>query len=187
MKYNGSDIERIFNENLSLAAIGLETIPIARGRKPSFQGLNGWVYEQTIHSCLEDELLLQNISLPITQQKTLKGRAKVDLFVGLNTAIEIKAGGIFGDDSEKYKKYCSIAAEIGWTYLYITKRETHKPYYEATKAVFGDDSAFFLNEETGWEDFVNAVIKANPQECKTGSSVVESDPHHPRWGSKTAR
>ncbi len=161
MKYNGSEIERIFNENLSLATTGLETIPIARGRKPSFQGLNGWVYEQTIHSCLEDELLLQDISLPITQQKTLKGRAKVDLFVGLRTAIEIKAGGIFGDDAVKYQKYCNIAAEIGWTYLYVTKRETHKPYYNATKATFGPDAAFFLDEETGWHDFVNAVIRAN--------------------------
>ena len=161
MKYNGSDIERIFNENLSLAMTGLEAIPIARGRKPSFQGLNGWVYEQTIHSCLEDELLLQSISLPITQQKTLKGRAKVDLFVGLRTAIEIKAGGIFGNDAEKYKKYREIASKEGWTYLYITKKETHKPYYDDTKAVFGEDGAFFLNEETGWEDFVNAVIKAN--------------------------
>lgn len=161
MRYTGQDIERIFEENLALAIARLEELPVARRRKPSFQGLNGWIYEQTIHTCLEDELALKNLTHPMEQQKALKGRAKVDLFVGTKTAIEIKAGGIFGDDATKYKKYCEIASELGWTYLYVTKRESHKPYYDATKAVFGEDAAFFLNEETGWEDFVNAVIAAN--------------------------
>jgi hypothetical protein len=35
-----------------------------------------------------------------------------------------------------------------------------------TKAVFRKDAAFFLNEETGWADFVNAVIQANAPEQK---------------------
>ena len=161
--FNVQDIERIYEENLALAVARLQDVPVARGRKPSFQGLNGWVYEQTIRSCLEDELQRQGLSLPIQDQQTLKGRAKVDLFVGNATAIEIKAGGVFGDDAEKYKKYCAIARseEKKWTYLYVTRKESHKPYYEATKEVFGQDSAFFLNEENGWHDFVAAVIKAN--------------------------
>jgi len=165
MKHSGSNIERIFNENLTLAIAALAAVPIARGRTPSFQGLNGWVYEQTIRSCLEDELQLQNVALPLKEQQTLKGRAKVDLIVEgkkRKVAIEIKAGGIFGNDAERYKKYCEIAQnEKKWTYLYVTKQETHKPYYDATKAVFGPDAAFFLNEENGWHDFVTAVIKAS--------------------------
>ena len=160
---NAQDIERIYEENLALAIARLQDVPIARGRKPSFQGLNGWIYEQTIRSCLEDELHLQGLSLPIRDQHTLQGRAKVDLFVGDATAIEIKAGGIFGNDAEKYKKYCAIARSLekNWTYLYVTRKETHRPYYDATKDVFGQDSAFFLNEVNGWHDFVAAVIKAN--------------------------
>jgi hypothetical protein len=35
-----------------------------------------------------------------------------------------------------------------------------------TKAVFRKDAAFFLNEETDWADFVNAVIQANAPEQK---------------------
>ena len=160
-RFNGQDIERIYEENLALAIISLQTMPVARGRKPSFQGLNGWIYEQTIRSCLEDELELLGLSWLIVDQKPLQGRARVDLFVGDATAIEIKAGGIFGDDAEKYRKYCAIARnEKKWAYLYVTKRETHKPYYDATKEVFGLDSAFFLDEVNGWSDFVAAVVEA---------------------------
>lgn len=160
--FNGQDIERIYDKSLSHAIASLQANPVARGRKPSFQGLNGWIYEQTIRSCLEDELQAVGLSLPIKDQQALRGRAKVDLFVGDATAIEIKAGGIFGDDAEKYRKYCAIARnERKWTYLYVTRIETYKPYYEATKEVFWHNSAFFLNEENGWRDFVAAVIYAN--------------------------
>ena len=161
-KYRGCDIERIYTENLSIAIDGLKDIPVARGRKPAFQGLNGWVYEQTIRSCLEDELKQIGLMLEIRDQVTLQGRAKVDLFVGTATAIEIKAGGIFGDDADKYRGYRAIARDTKqWTYLYVTRKETHRPYYEATKQVFGPEAAFFLNEDQGWADFVSAVVQAN--------------------------
>lgn len=161
-KYGGCDIERIYTENLSIAVDRLKDIPIARGRKPAFQGLNGWVYEQTIRFCLEDELERMGLNLEIRDQVTLQGRAKVDLLVGKGTAIEVKAGGIFGDDADKYRGYCAIAREMKhWTYLYVTRKETHRPYYEATKQVFGPEAAFFLDEDQGWADFVSAVVRAN--------------------------
>lgn len=160
MRFTETDIDALFVENLQRAISSLANITVAGGRPPAFQGLNGWVYEQTIRFCLENELDLLGLLLPVSEQFKLKGRAKADLLVG-TTAIEIKAGGLFGDDSEKYRKYKNITEEKSLSYLYITRQENYRPYYLATKEIFGNEHAFFLNEPGSWNKFVKAVLRTN--------------------------
>jgi len=160
MKYSEIEIDAIFNENLNLAIQALANLPVANGEKPSLRGLNGWVYEQTIQSCLVDELDLLSTKFQIEDQFKIKGRANADLLVG-KTAIEIKAGGLFGDESEKYKRYKSILTERGFSYIYITKQESYIPYREAMKDAFGEELCFFLTEENAWNNFVMAVLSTN--------------------------
>lgn len=100
------------------------------------------------------------VTLPFSEQYQLKGHARADLRVG-QAAIEIKAGGWFGDDSEKYRIYKAITAENNLKYLYITRDETHKPYYLATKTVFGPNAAFFVSKKGSWRNFVVAVAASN--------------------------
>lgn len=160
MKYSEKEIEDIFNKNVNLATQALSNIPVAKGKEPSLRGLNGWVFEQTIQSCLVDELALLGKNYQISEQFKISGRAKADLLVG-KTAIEIKAGGMFGDESEKYKRYKTILTERDILYLYITMHETYPPYREAMKKAFGEDSCFFLSEKNAWKNFVMAVISRN--------------------------
>lgn len=160
MKYTENEIDAIFAENLNLANQALLNLPVANGKKISLRGLNGWVYEQTIQFCLVEELALLSIRLPVEDQFKIKGRANADLLVG-KTAIEIKAGGIFGNESEKYKKYKSILTERGFSYLYITKQESHEPYRKAMEEAFGENFCFFLSEKKSWENFVNTVLCTN--------------------------
>lgn len=160
MKYSEVSIEEIYSKNLELAVGSLAKLPITKGREPKFQGLNGWVYEQTLRSCLEDELERIGITLSISEQVKLKGRAKADLLVG-RTAIEIKAGGLFGDDSEKYGRYKKFTNEMNIAYLYITRHETYRPYYLATQSVFGEAHSFFLSEKGTWERFISTLVSTN--------------------------
>ena len=160
MKYTEPDIEHIYKETLDCAIAGLSNLPVANGREPSFQGLNGWVYEQTIRFCLENELSILGAVFAVKEQFPLRGRAKADLLVG-RVAIEIKAAGFFGDDSEKYKKYRAIASEKNLRYLYITRQESHRPYYLAAQYAFGSGKAFFLTESHAWRNFVEAVLEGN--------------------------
>jgi len=160
MKYSEKDIDTIFINNLKLANQALAKLPVASGNDPSLRGLNGWVYEQTIRSCILSELDFFSTKLSIEEQFKIIGRATADLLVG-NTAIEIKAGGIFGDESDKYTRYKEILTERGFSYLYITKQETHAPYREAMKNAFGEEFCFFLSEENSWNNFVMAVLSTN--------------------------
>ena len=160
MKYSEKEIEAIFEENLNLAIRSLSDIPVAKKREPSLRGLNGWVYEQTIHSCLNDELDLLGLKYPASEQIKITGRANADLLIG-NTAIEIKSGGLFGDESEKYTRYKTILNQRNISYLYITKQETHEPYRQAMKQAFGEEFCFLLSESNAWNNFVLAVISTN--------------------------
>lgn len=158
MKYTGSDIDVVYAQNLRIAEAQLSSLPVARGRRPSFQGLNGWVFEQTIQACLADELELLGVGVEMREQAKLAGRAKVDLLISDHIAIEIKAGGIFGDDHVRYGKYLQQAKALGWKYLYITRQESHSPYRDATIKVFGHKYAFFLDQGQDWERFVTVVV-----------------------------
>lgn len=173
MKYTEKEIDAIFTDNLKMATASLSSIPVAMGRPPSFQGLNGWVYEQTIRYCLEDELNLLGVALRISEQFQLKGRARADLLVG-NVAIEIKAGGLFGDDSEKYKKYKIITQERNISYIYVTRQESHQPYRLTTQDVFGSDMSFFLTEEESWKNFVMTIIALNSPTTASSGRLTQA-------------
>ena len=49
MKYDENAIESLYQQNLITARQQLASLPVAEGREPNIKGLNGWVYEQTIH------------------------------------------------------------------------------------------------------------------------------------------
>lgn len=161
MKYSTPLVEKLFLENQDRAISLLSGLPIANGRAPSFQGLNGWIFEQTIHHCLEVELSILGIHLTILDQQSLKGRAKVDLLIG-NTAVELKVGGWFGDESEKYKKYRAIAAEQQRHYVYLSRLEEHAPYRKTAESTFGKGNAFFLSDgDSIWRQFVERIAANN--------------------------
>lgn len=157
MKYNEREIEKIYQENLSVARQLLASLSVAEGREPTTKGLNGWVYEQTIRHCLCEELKELGITPTIKEQVPLHGRTKVDLLVG-KVAIEIKALGLFGNDSRKYTGYRAKAEENSWSYFYLTREESYRPYRVAMQSTFGDERAFFLDTEGDWERFVSKII-----------------------------
>lgn len=160
MKYTEKIIRQIYDKNLEQAIYVLSSIGVARGRKPNFKGLNGWVFEQTIRSCLEDEFEKQLKTIEIHDQFKLKGRASADLLFG-KVAIEIKSGGLFADESDKYSRYREYANAQGYEYVYITCDETYLPYEEAAIRAFGDDKAFFLSKKESWSNFVKKIAEIN--------------------------
>ena len=160
MIYTEANIGTLYRASLAEARRALARLAIAGGREPSFQGLNGWVFEQAIRSYLQDELQARGVTLQVKEQVSLGGRTKVDLTVG-QAAIEIKAGGIFGDEFEKYRRYRQRAEASHLTYFYLTLQETHQPFRKAMLAAFGDANAFFLDDPGSWKAFVGAIAEAN--------------------------
>jgi len=158
MKYDESEIEKLYQQSLSAARQALALLPVAEGREPAIKGLNGWVYEQTIRHCLSEELMALGISPIIKEQVPLYGRSKIDLLVG-RVAVEIKALGSFGDDARKYSEYRAKVEDKGWAYCYLTRSETYHPYRLATESTFGKERAFFLDAQGDWQRFVKEVVK----------------------------
>ena len=150
------DIKEKYRTNLEDARKILSTLEVADGRAPQIKGLNGWIFEQTIHYCLQQELRLRRLTPKIVEQQPLFGRVKIDLLVG-RAAIEIKSRGSFGNNIEKYKKYRIEAEKKGWVYFYLTGGETYKPYRLKAMEIFGRDRAFFLDTEGDWARFVKEV------------------------------
>jgi hypothetical protein len=139
--YSEVEIVRTYEKSLEDALRILGNLAVARGRRPSFQGLSGWIFEQTIRSCLEDEFSSQMAALSAAEQVSLKGRAKVDLLLG-EAAIEIKAAGFFGDESEKYYRYRVVAEDTGLTYLCVRLHESYKPYSKRRYALLASATHF---------------------------------------------
>lgn len=162
MKYNESEVKKLYLENREAAHQRLACLPVAEGREPNTTGLNGWVYEQTIRYCLCQELKALGLSPHVEEQVPLDGRAKIDLLVG-KVVVEIKALGSFGDDAAKYGRYGAKVKEKGWVYFYLTGSETYNPYHLATESAFGRDRAFFLDTDGEWARFVRGVIKSNEE------------------------
>jgi len=161
MKYNEQKINEIYQANLSNALLLLSSLPIAEGRNPNFSGLNGWLFEQTIRSCLSQELASRGLVLEITEQAKLGGRRKIDLLVG-KTAIELKYRGSFGAKvDEKYIAYKKEAYKRGWDYCYLAGSETYAPYRLATIKIFGSEATFYLDKTGDWERFTEKVIDYN--------------------------
>ena len=159
MKYDEKSIEKLDQQNLTTARKQLASLLVAEGREPNVKGLNGWVYQQTIHYCLSQELLSLGMSPIFKEEVKLFGRAKIDLLVD-RMAIEIKALGSFGKkDTEKYKRYRAKVEERGWVYLYLTRRETYNPYRLDAVSTFGKECAFFLDTEGDWARFIRKVAR----------------------------
>jgi len=156
MKYSEDAINRLYDDSLAEAQRRLSSLPVAEGRKPVIGGLNGWIYEQTIRHCLSEELRALGLSPTIQGQVTLEGRVKIDLLIG-RMAVEVKAAGSFGDQDKKYSAYRVKVEAKGWTYCYVTRGESHKPYRLATMSIFGKQHAFFLDTKGDWERFAREI------------------------------
>ena len=126
--YTENQIEGLFDSNHQQAIHMLTQLPVYCGTEPGFGQLTGWVYEQTLQHCIRQELNARNLKAEIAVHVKLRGRSKADLKVH-NVAIEIKHGGLFGSgDAAKYGGCKEAAAANGWEYLFITQRESHRPY-----------------------------------------------------------
>lgn len=143
---------------LAAAEERLSGLEVAGGRPVNVKGLSGWVFEQTLRTCLEEELAKLGLSPEFEEQASLGGRARVDLRIG-TIAVEIKAAGFFGDEGERYSSYRARAEAKGWHYLYVTLHETYAPYVEVARQAFGADNAFFLDRDGDWERFVARVAE----------------------------
>lgn len=151
-------IERRFESALIEASQKLESLAIIRGRPVSLKGLRGWIFEQTVRTCLEEELEKRGIAAAITEQASIGGRATVDLLIG-SIAIEIKVAGFFNDVGERYLSYRKTIEAKGWEYFYLTLSETYMPYREVARRAFGKERAFFLSEKGEWSRFIVKVVR----------------------------
>lgn len=93
-----------YESNLKIAKAALASLEFCCSEEPSFQGLSGWVFEQTVQDCLRKQLNALGIRAEIQEQATLAGRARADLLIGSAVAIEIKAKGLF--DKNAASRYC---------------------------------------------------------------------------------
>jgi hypothetical protein len=144
-------ISEIYEENLQVAKGLLKTIPIFCGAEPKFTGLSGWVFEQAVLYCIQQELEKMQIAVKPQEQVSLSGRATVDLLIG-KTAIEVKTSGLFSaNEIEKYKKYQAIAKERGWRYVFLSIGET--TYQARIIEALGTDDVILLEklEEGKWK------------------------------------
>jgi len=164
MKYNSSSVLQEYENNLNDANKAMKSLSFYCSDS-KVNGFTGWVFEETIHCCLREELNYHNRNAIITEQFKLSKLAKgtrgiVDLLVsnrGKNIFIEIKYRGMFSNEGiNKYADYKKIANQNGYEYLYITCSETYKSYKNQTGQIFGNNNAFFLNdsEQDEWCRFI---------------------------------
>lgn len=157
MIYDENTVENLFQKSLRDAKRALRRLDVHSGREPSFSGLSGWVYEQTIRHCILHELKERGVvAEPVLEQQALGGKKKVDLLIG-NTAIEIKTSGLFGHhEIDRYKTYQSLAAAIGYRYLLLSRGET--TYRTGLLKALGKDNVILLDEEGGaWRRLIGIV------------------------------
>ena len=155
MLFNETQITTLYEKNLELAKLRLAELPIAEARKPELRGLSGWIYEQTIHYCLNQELMSRCHHLVIQEQASLGGHAKADLLVN-QVAVELKVAGSFGND-EKYIRHRTTAEERGWKYCYLSQCESVIRYRENIERIFGKEMTFYLENDGEWERFVGMI------------------------------
>ena len=137
MKFTESDIQTRFEKARDEAMELLSRLEVANGRKPEkLRGLTGWIYEQTIRSCLEEELEILGIAPEISEQVRLgkTGAITLDLVVG-QVVIEIKYGGFIGSaDPEKYRKYREQRTEC-YNLLQVFQQSEPRPLVGSDVAV----------------------------------------------------
>lgn len=169
MEYNSTSINSKFETNMAEVKKAFSSLSFKQ-TEPIDKLLKGWVFEQTISNCLQEEFnnklkIIQQYKLSTLEiQEKIKSRAVVDLVVdyGENKIfIEIKHSGVFKEeDIDKYDKYRKLIESNGFKYFYLSKEETYRPYKEKCKTRFGIDNAFFLDEQEDWERFINSIKKA---------------------------
>ena len=160
MNYNNETVKSRYITNLNNVIESLKQLDVYCKRDIKIKGLNGWVLEQTIQSCIKEELSQQKISCNIEEKYPLYSRIKVDLKLDDKILIEVKVSGIYGRKvAETYMKYKKIAEEEDFEYLYITLKEGYEPYRVFMYNVFGKENAFFLDtDKNEWERFINRII-----------------------------
>jgi hypothetical protein len=159
-KFDEKAILGQFESNLKTAKGSLASLEFCCSEEPSFQGLSGWIFEQTVQDCLRKELKALGIRAEIQEQASLGGRAAVDLLIGSAVAIEIKAKGLFDRNAaSRYCKYRVAAEERGYCYLYLTLQESYLPYRKAMLEALGQENTFFLDTPGDWSRLVKRAIQ----------------------------
>jgi hypothetical protein len=168
MKYDKEKIDAKFNKNLEEAKQVLLDLAFCQTVEVH-KSLKGWVFEQTIAKCLQDEF---NSEIKIEQQfkfssfkeqegKKCRGTADFAIdYKGKKIFVELKQSGIFSsEDADKYKKYRKLIEkqDNGFRYLYLSQKETHNPYAEKCREVFGKENVFLLDVEGDWERFIESI------------------------------
>jgi hypothetical protein len=69
--FTENKIYELYETNHRAAADKLKQIPVYCGNEPSFTGLNGWVFEQTIQYCIKKELKAKRIKTETIEQAQL--------------------------------------------------------------------------------------------------------------------
>lgn len=159
-EFDEASIRGLFEEYHQVAIVALTGLDFCCSEKPSFQGLRGWVFEQTVQNCLRKELKALRILAEIKEQASLAGRARVDLLIGSTVALEIKAKGLFDSGAaSRYLKYRLDAEKLGYTYLYLTLEESYLPYRKAMIEAVGEENAFFLDTHGDWGRLIKRITK----------------------------
>lgn len=169
--YKSSEIWETYERCLKQARNKLGEIEVFCDKDPTFGGLNGWVFEQTIQYFIQKELQAKGIEIEIKQQVSLKGRAKADLAVGKFAAIEIKTSGLFGmADVEKYRKYKEAVLQQGFQkYLYLTWSENYRPYKNALNDSIGGENIFYIEDTQEWSRFISVLAQGTT--CPTTTQI----------------
>jgi hypothetical protein len=158
--YNGDSIWNLSEKNLAQAKKKLSQIKVFCGQKPSFSGLSGWVYEQTVQHCIQRELKAIGIKADIQEQFPLVGRAKADLAVN-SVAIEIKSRGLFGmsdEDFQRHRKYQKAAKAKGYNYVFVTSGENSQIYRQGIIRALGQKKVFFLDRDGDWSRLIRLLV-----------------------------
>ena len=157
MKSRPLSVEKRFEGALADANRRLAALAIVRGRPISLKGMRGWIFEQTVRTCLEEEIEKRGISVAVQEQVAIRGRATVDLLFA-SVAIEVKVGGFFDDVGERYLDYRKAVEAKGWRYFYLTLFENYEPYVKIARRTFGNNRAFFLDQKGEWTRFISEVM-----------------------------
>lgn len=159
------EVRNLYNRSLASAQTYLGRLKVCSRNEPSFAGLTGWVFEQTIEYCIRREVRAKRYRITIGDQVKIGHRGKVDLVVG-SVAIEIKQSGIFTENAiTRYRRRAKEARAGGLEYLYLTGGERHRPYRSGIIWAVGRENAFFLDTPGQWNRFVRrvlALVKRHP-------------------------
>jgi len=167
MKYDNKLIKAEFEKNLEEAKKALTSLSFCKTPEVD-KLLKGWVFEQTVAKCLLDEFNNNRIKIEqqfkfssFEEQEGKKSEGTADLEIDYNDRkylVEIKHSGIFSKgDTEKYKKYRKLIEKNKFKYLYLSLKETYKPYAEECREAFGKENVFLLDVEGDWERFIESI------------------------------